>query len=542
MSWISRVLHARFPLLLSCLVIGATLSIFLGQDASWDLKNYHLYNAWAALHDRAAHDLAAAGMQSYFNPLADLPYYLLGSGPLKNWPRLLSAYQGLWYGLLLFTLFVIARRLAKSQQRAFGWPDLLAVLMGASGTMYVSQAGLSSNEVPLACLVLIGIAQLIPLYDAQQLRANASKVFFAGICSGLAVGLKPTAIIYPPAMALALLLTLRPPLYAWRLVVIFIAGNTLAFALSYGWWGWHLYQLTGNPIFPLFNQVFHSDWVAAASGTDSRFRPQQWGQWLFYPFYWLQKARNVVTESPFSDPRYALAMLALIAIGLRRVFAKGQRVSPEFNPGAVGLLAIFTSCAYIAWLILFAILRYAIPIEALTGLITLSAIHALAPGTSAATRPHRYATTAAMTVILLLVGALTHYPNWGRTPYTTRSFDVTAEAIEPGSMVLVVGGPHAYLAPFFQHPENLDFVGITWFTRSAQGYKFHDMTKRRIVEHKGPFYVIRRDDASDDVLLLAQFLGGYRETDCHPIRSRLERDKYGREDALGLQLCRVERS
>jgi hypothetical protein len=540
MSLLGRVLNARIPLLLSCLVIGAMLSVALGQDASWDLKNYHLYNAWAALNDRAAHDFAAAGMQSYFNPLADLPYYLLGSGLLKNSPRLLSACQGLWYGLLLFTLFVIARRLAKSQQRTLGWPDLLAVLIGATGTMYVSQAGLSSNEVPLACLILIGLAQLMPLYDAQRPAAIASRVFLAGMCGGLAVGLKPTGIIYPPAIALALLLTLRPTLFAWRLVFVFVAGNALTFALSYGWWGWHLYQLTGNPIFPLFNQIFHSDWVASINGTDSRFRPRNLGQWLFYPFYWIKRAQSIVTEVRFADPRYALTMLALIAIALRPLFAKRRPASAAFAPGATGLLAVFVASAYVAWLVLFSILRYAVPIEALTGLIMLSAIHAFIPARSAEAPRRPYAATAGMATLLLLICALTRYPNWGHTPYTAQPFEVAPEVVEPNSMVLILGGPHAYLAPFFQRSEDIAFVGVTWFTRSAQGYKLHETTKRRIAEHKGPFYVVRRDDAGEDLVLLAQFMDGYRETDCHPIRSPLERDKRGRDDTLGLRLCRVE--
>ncbi|PPT28426.1 hypothetical protein XarbCFBP7614_08655 [Xanthomonas arboricola] len=48
-------------------LLGALLSLGLGQDANWDLRNYHLYigDAWA--HDRLGVDLAPAQMQSYFS-------------------------------------------------------------------------------------------------------------------------------------------------------------------------------------------------------------------------------------------------------------------------------------------------------------------------------------------------------------------------------------------------------------------------------------------------------------------------------------------
>ena len=48
----------------------------LGVDANWDLRNYHLYNVHAWLAGRG-HDIAPAMVQSWHNPLLDLPMYLL---------------------------------------------------------------------------------------------------------------------------------------------------------------------------------------------------------------------------------------------------------------------------------------------------------------------------------------------------------------------------------------------------------------------------------------------------------------------------------
>ena len=58
-------------------LLCALLSLLRGQDANWDLRNYHVYNAWALLEGRLGIDLAPAQMQSYFAPLLDVPYFLL---------------------------------------------------------------------------------------------------------------------------------------------------------------------------------------------------------------------------------------------------------------------------------------------------------------------------------------------------------------------------------------------------------------------------------------------------------------------------------
>src|SRR6266571_3367462 len=58
------------------LAAAAAGSLLLGQDANWDLQNYHYYNPWAWWHGRTfTKDLAAAQIQTFHNPLLDLPFY-----------------------------------------------------------------------------------------------------------------------------------------------------------------------------------------------------------------------------------------------------------------------------------------------------------------------------------------------------------------------------------------------------------------------------------------------------------------------------------
>jgi hypothetical protein len=84
----------------------STDGLLLGQDANWDLKNYHAYNGWAVFNGGLSRDLHPAAIQSYLNPLIDIPTFVLVSFvPSALGTLLLSA----WHLLVAIPLFLIAR-------------------------------------------------------------------------------------------------------------------------------------------------------------------------------------------------------------------------------------------------------------------------------------------------------------------------------------------------------------------------------------------------------------------------------------------------
>ncbi|WP_440266821.1 hypothetical protein [Dyella sp.] len=531
MSW--RRLAGSWPGLVACLLLGAWYAVTRGQDASWDLRNYHLYNAWALLHGRLGIDLAPASLQGYFNPLLDLPYYSLGTGPLRQMPRLLAACQGLWFGGVVWVVGRIVARLAALQHRPFGLIDAAVWLLGVSGSMTLSQAGLSSNEMPLALLVLGALYLLLPSVGDE--RVLWKRVVGAGALCGVAAGLKPTAIVYVPGLILALLIMRGVRRPAWSLAAVFSAAAASGFALAYGWWGWRLYQLTGNPVFPLFNQVFHSPWVPAASGTDPRFLPHGILQWLGYPFYWLVSTQSLVTEERFADPRYALALASVVALMVAGV--RGARRGAPVQP-QVRLIALFVGLSYVAWLVLFSILRYAIAIEVLSGVLMLMAWQAWVPSlqTTTPSAPGRWA----LVMLCIAAAAATHVPQWGHTRYASEAFSVRAPAVEPGSLVVVLGQPNAYVIPFIPDAADARFVGITWLTRQAVGRVLGERVRDKIAAHRGPLYAVLRDDAGDDLATLLRWLPGHSLQACVPVASAMERTRGGADVSFGLRLCRLE--
>ncbi|MET4676157.1 MULTISPECIES: hypothetical protein [unclassified Luteibacter] len=518
------------PLVLPVLlVLGAMLSVSRGQDAAWDLKNYHIYNAWAFLHHRLTIDIAAAGLQSYFNPLPDVPYYWLGSGVLDHSPRLLAAFQGLWYGALVFVLLRIVLRHEASQGRAPGWMALIALTIGATGSMTWSQAGLSTNEVPLALLVLSGYLLAMPLPGSGNV--DWKRAAFAGLLCGLAAGLKPTAIVYAPALAFAVWAASGFARRALGLAVLLGLASVIGFAITYGAWGLALARLTGNPIFPMFNQVFHSPWMPAESGTDKQFMPHSIVQAIFYPFWWL---RNNTTQggNSFADWRYALAMLAMLAYGLVAMRSRGN---PR-NPGNT-LLITFVGVGYVLWLGLYSILRYAIPIEALSGLVMVTAVRACMDAFPTL-RASRWPTGVAVALLVLILGT-TRYTDWGHAPFGKTSFDIDVPTIPAGSLVILASQPHAYLAAFTSRADTTRFVGVTWLNAKASGFELDQRAKLAIVEHQGPRYVITRDSAEGDMALLRTYLPTMTVDACQQIRSQIEQTRRRRDLSDGLRICRI---
>ena len=295
------------------LVLGGFISVHLGQDANWDLKNYHLYNAWSYLHKKLSIDIFAAGIQSYFPPLLDIPYYLLSIRWLPGSPRLVAFIMGLSYGLLLFIVFLMAWFVAGEltvppAKRAL--ISSVATAFGVTGVATISQVGTTFNEIPTAATTLAGLLLIvlaITKSNADERRRCVNVcLFLSGLLFGAAAGLKLTACIYAPGAAIV----------AWAIngsvwrrflhAFIFSLAWVLAFLILWGPWGWKLYKLTSNPFFPLFNSIFHSPWIAPSTGLDLRFMPKTILEALFYPFYWINNPSMTVMEPRFADPRFAM--------------------------------------------------------------------------------------------------------------------------------------------------------------------------------------------------------------------------------------------
>lgn len=435
-----------------CLVIAGAWSVLLGLDDNWDLQNYHIYNPATWLSGRLGQDLNVVGNQSTFYPLLDVPYYGLAVMWLPHMPRLVCFLAGLPYGVLAWLVFRVARELPCC---ANPLPALLASGIGLTGTTAVSEIGTTFGDIPIAVAITAGLWLALRGLSPQGLGNVGARRWHlhcagAGACCGLAAGLKLTAGIYAPALLLALLIC--GPGF-WRRFgggVVFGLAVLGIFVAVYGVWGLYLFRAYQNPVFPFLNNFFSSSWGDAGFVHATKFFPRSWAQALFYPFWWLRGKPMVASETGVRDWHFAVAMIAFGVLstraGLR--WLCGGRAIPQPERA---MLCCFVFFAYVAWEDAFSILRYAIPLEVLTGLVIVAAIEALVP-------PRRLVQAGLLVWAFLL--STSGWPGWGRVRSTPATiFDIRAPVLADNTTVAVASEPVGFVIPFLRG-RNLRFVGV----------------------------------------------------------------------------------
>ncbi len=411
----------QFAAVLVLLLCGL-LSVLNGQDDGWDMRNYHLYNVHALLGGRIGFDLSPAGFQSYFNPTLDLPYYYL-----NQWlpPRAVGFVLGALHGLAFVLLYGIARQLLGSAR-----PPQLALLLAAAGMCapgFLSELGNTMGDNLSALPVLLSVYLVLRHWDTLAAGRSGAMLaaIGAGAALGCAAGLKLTNAIYAVALCAALL-TL-PVGWWWRLRVAFVFGvGVLAgMALSGGWWMARMWQTFGNPVFPQFNNIFHSPLAPENGVIDIFFRPQGWMENLLWPFIFTFNTRRV-SEIPLKLAVWPLLYVTLAALVLAWLWRRLRPapVSPALAPQPVlaprsVLLLVFVALGYLGWMRMFSIYRYLVPLELLAPLVIWLAAGYVAP---------RMQRLAGWALVLL---ALTALPaaNWGHADWADRAFSAQVPAI-----------------------------------------------------------------------------------------------------------------
>ncbi len=498
------------PLLLGAAML--LLSVRLGPDASWDLRNYHLYDAFAALRKPPFHDLVPAQQQSFNPPLPDLPSLWLRFR-LNRWPTLLDALLALPSAVAVMLAWAIGLRLVPARRGADRLAVLLAVLFGATGAAGLPTTGTSMSEMPAGCLALAGLLMLLDALDGEP---APGRLLGAGGLFGVAAALKLTlATLGLSALAALALCGVGGPRRRWTRVALLGAGMAAGLVAVAGPWWWHMAALTGNPLFPYFNQLFQSPLLPPAAIADTRFLPHSLGQALAYPFIWGFTRHHVVAELTLRDPRLALALLAGLVCAL-----------PPWPKRGIGLgrrdacLLVFCGTGFVLWEAQFSILRYLAPIELLSGLPVLLALRRLA-------RPARV--PALLAAVLLACAAVTIYPDWGRASPADTAASVLLPPLPADAMVLLLtSDPMAYVAAYAA--PSVRFVGIeNNLIHPGNGSLLERRIEQAVRGHRGPLYGLEVPDAGGPADAALRHYGLRRRLPCAAVRTNLEQD--------GLRIC-----
>jgi hypothetical protein len=480
-------------LFLALVIAGwAVFVISLGKDMSWDFRNYHWYIPYAFLNGRMGTDVAVAHQASYYNPLLDVPFYLLATHT-RAWSALgtLGAVQG----ANIVPLYLISRSLLQTENRKLAAGVLSVVCM--TGGLSVGLSGTTYYDTVMSVFVLSGLAILITQRDALEFDSplkGAALTAVAGFLVGMAVGLKlPEA---PYALGFAAMAALLPGDFKHRSTRLLAGGaaGTLAVAIFAGLWMIKIWHLTGNPLFPYFNDHFHSTLALPADYRDLRFVPTTWQNILLFPLLFSIDWR-IADDLPFTDVRVGVAYIFILITLVLWLFRRRARDPLMAQDGTVALLG-FAAVSYIAWLLIFAIYRYVVLLEMIAPLLIVAAV-----GTW---RIPQVSRITAIGAILLFSVACTRYDTLERAPVDDPYIQMTMPLIpDPDhSMLLMTGeAPLGYMASLL--PGQMAILRIDgWMIQPQDGSKLTAAARARVNAFKGDLYVLsnefelpRTDDA-----------------------------------------------
>jgi hypothetical protein len=273
----------RTILLLMPLLFGLG-ALLLGQDASWDLRDYHYYNPYAFLNNRMSFDVAPAQLQTYYNPILYIPFYFM-----VNYlpPPAVGLLLGTVQGINFILLFAIAQKLIDVAREKF-WLCFVVALSGMLGAANLSEIGTVMGDNLVSLLILSSLLLILTYYEdfSSVSLASMGAMCGAGFLAGIAAGLKYTMSIFAVGLVVGCFLI---PIKSNR---HFRSGSfaiwvLVGFTVAAGFWFYKLYALYGNPILPFFNEVFRAPVIQIGDYRDKRFLPATIIEALFFPVVWL---------------------------------------------------------------------------------------------------------------------------------------------------------------------------------------------------------------------------------------------------------------
>jgi hypothetical protein len=493
---------------------SALLAVALGKDVNWDLLNYHYYNGYAFLGGRSQQDIAPAQLQTFLNPLLDIPLYLAIA---HISPVAVGALWGLVQGLNAVAVWLIGNRvLPVSDEAERGWAALGVALVSIPSAGNIGELGGSMGDNLASIPTLFAAALVVrsyPKLESASPKGVLLESAIAGVFAGVAAGLKLTALLYAAAFCIGCLFLVRPVSRRLLVATGFGLGVLAGWLGLSGFWLWELWTRFQSPFFPFFNNVFRSDWAPTDVVRDDRWFPHSLFEFVTFPIVWTFRP-SAVAENPFRDLRMPFAYVLVVVLALRGVVRRLRRTTSfELPTGPVAFVAVGAVLSYGVWLSMWAYFRYLGPVEWLAPLGIALALFELVPRA-------RWGTLA---IAVLALTTLTTKPlTYGRGGWGSSYFDAKIPELpaDPPGLVLIAGlEPLGFLVPYF--PSELRFVRIEGMRLGgARADRFDGLVRETVAAHSGNFFVLYPGQSlpPESALALEKLGFSTNLTHCSPVR------------------------
>ncbi|MDR7005865.1 hypothetical protein ACTJLB_31230 [Paraburkholderia sp. 22098] len=465
-------------------IIFGLYSLSKGADSNWDLRNYHLYNAFAFVHGKLSIDLAPAGMQSYFNPLLDIPFYFMAMHlPAMVVGFVMGVVHGLNFPLLLgICLMTLSHVPEATRYRTAFW----LALAGCVTANFLSAIGntMGDNTTSLASLgALLIVLHVWPRLAQFRIPVIAT-LLLAGFVSGAGAGLKLTTAVFSVALCGGLLFAPVSIPSRLRAAFVFGVGVLAGLATTGGFWFAELWHRYGNPLYPQFSSVFPSALTSPVSVVDTVWLPKSFLEAIVFPFIFSLNPYRV-GQARLHQAIWAVAYACFWCWALTVAVRKAKGVAAPQLPGRGRYVVAYVAIGYLVWMKLFSIQRYLVGIELCLPLVVYMLVGQML------TYRRAIGVSRTMLVICSLIVLIGGARSWGHEAWSKKTFSIDLPPLPTpeNTTVLLTSGdpPLGWMVALF--PENVAFAAVvSAFPQARPAYdnKVHAMARTR----GGPLYAL----------------------------------------------------
>jgi hypothetical protein len=485
---------SRVNILIFGALIGVfgMISIYLGKDVNWDLRNYHFYNGYSFLHGRIDYDYLPAQIQTFNNPLLDLIIYqLLTCVPTQIAGFIIGGIQSLNCFIVLLIAQLILPQDYSPKLKLF--VSLLIAVLGAYSPIFI---GTTFGDNLTSILVLLGCFFAV--------ANNKYRYILSGLFMGCAAGFKITNLLYALAMLIAVIIIGKTFYQKISAIILMSVGISAGFLSSGGYWMWIMLEKYKNPIFPYYNSIFKSPYFSLINFRDERFIPKNIIHALSYPFLWLTQDHPSL-ELAFRDLRWLIIyflFIIIILISFKYNYIKtnpfamdSKHINSQVDVNTSlesdqHIIILFTFFSFFIWLFQFGYHRYLVTLELISGLAIFCLVNQIVK--------IKWLKIQLFIFLTVLIMTTTVSPNWGRVPWYKSWFEVVVPRINvpEQTLVVIVGTePISYVIPCF--PQQVRFVRIDGnFVQFIRNTILEKQLAEVIQKHQGNFLMLSIEDVN----------------------------------------------
>ena len=349
-------------------------------DVSFDVINHHLFLSERALHGPLLLPGDFFPTPAPYNPAPDM---LTG---------IFRHFLGYRLGTVINLLVLVwAAQVLDKLLRLYirnSWLRAISVLLCLLAEQVLFE--INNYMVDLIALPLTLEATYLALSLDTWTKYRRRLVRIAFLC-GLAAAMKLTnlAMVAPIVLACAglTLFRFRPGIKTLATTFVLTATAFVASLLPYCL---YIYRETGSPFFPVYNGIFRSPYWPLNNVWDPRWGPRNAREVLMWPVLLISKTERLSELNAYSG-RITLAVVAAV------IFAILCWRRADLHSLTLCFIVLLTS---LFWSMTTGYIRYALHLEALSGVLVIGVAVSLAKGATWKSRPLRLTISALLWIAL----------------------------------------------------------------------------------------------------------------------------------------------